>query len=398
MQSEHLRAFVTGVTILTSDRAYGINFSKKERQVSRNFQRCCLMLGKFRNLRRIELRFDRDCGPPDDPRYEFSETLAFRDRVFRMILQGLDNPSYRATRVDELSIHNLQDMKMETAQSRPGFKTMISQLKALSLSIATEHPGFGVHPHRTRSNLPEIQNFFNNTLPVQWLRPSQNGLTRLALYADTYWGYYPACDLRALRFPCLTDLALGCYTFAHDHQLHWILEHRQTLQSLSLDDCPIMHEIYVPKTSKGSDPLPFDDDQPRLKTDAYVWEYKTRWHHYFTLIRTQLHKLMSFAIGETELDGSTGRTHEIAMTHRSYLGATLAEGRYMRFHDEEYKVAETDPPEDLVVYLDFAAHNAHEAERYEEYGEYPDCEEEDQKALDQLMEAVRRRARNHLVA
>lgn len=131
----------------------------------------------------------------------------------------------------------------------------------------------------------------------------QTQLTNLTLYADTYWGHFPSCPLDDLHFPNLQSLALGHYSFTHDSQLDWIFSHGQTLQILSLGDCPIIHHctMYcgfdnnrVARTAKDCKNIWDSEDD--------TWKYEARWHNYFERTQAGLPKLKDFIIGHGEWD------------------------------------------------------------------------------------------------
>ncbi|KJX94239.1 hypothetical protein TI39_contig4205g00006 [Zymoseptoria brevis] len=278
MDDRNLRELVTIVTIRISEpvnRNAGVYRDQKRGCSQPEFDQCCKSLGKFPNLRRLEVRHDEDCAQPPMHRWmsESAETIEFRDHVLGNIFFGLHNALHPARKFEDLSIYNLQDMYLEDLQEGYGFKPIMKQLKSLALHIATEDPEriWLFWPNRLpadanvqpRAMVPMLQDYFEVDLRVQWLDTTANSLTSLALYADTYWGVYPACPLAATHFPHLTELALGKYTFAHDKQLDWVFSHRRTLKSLILDDCPIVHEWYMEGGYGEFQPLVFDEDMAR---------------------------------------------------------------------------------------------------------------------------------------
>jgi hypothetical protein len=108
------------------------------------------------------------------------------------------------------------------------------------------------------------------------------------------WGYLPRDDLRGMHFPKLQKLDLGSYTFSHDWQLEWIAAHGATLQELTLDDCPIVHQMrdYGQLDSEGYAVDPASDMGPER-----TWKYDRRWSYYFAKIEKRLPKLKSFRYG-----------------------------------------------------------------------------------------------------
>ena len=54
-----------------------------------------------------------------------------------------------------------------------------------------------------------------------------------------YWGYFPKFDLRCVYFSSLESLEFGNWAVMHDWHIDWTLKHKETLQELILDDCPL---------------------------------------------------------------------------------------------------------------------------------------------------------------
>ncbi|SMR53173.1 unnamed protein product [Zymoseptoria tritici ST99CH_1E4] len=404
MDDRNLRELVTTVTIRTSEpenRVAGVYRDQKRGGSQPEFDQCCKSLGKFANLRRLEVRHDEDCAQPPMHRWmpESAETIEFRDHVLSNVFFGLRSVLHPATKFEDLSIYNLQDMYLEDLQEGYGFKPIMKQLKRLALHIATEDPEriWLFWPNRLpadatvqpRSMVPMLQDYFLEDLRVQWLDTTASSLTSLALYADTYWGVYPACPLAVTHFPHLTDLALGKYTFAHDKQLDWVFNHRKTLRSLTLDDCPIVHEWYMEGGYGEFQPLVFDEDMARPQREHR--KYETRWHDYFALIKDNLPGLRHFAMGEIHYPRDMS---ELAMAKRHKLGTFCSEQCYRVFVQGEFKDAwyHDDgtglPLEDQPMLYDECGP---EDGRWRP--EYPNCYEEDMKALKELVDVVRARRR-----
>lgn len=255
-------------------------------------------IGKFRNLRRIELVFDYNVeGRDRDARPK--ESFKYRNVFFRQLLSALNSPEHPASRLNSLSIHHLQDWVNPDIANSNDFKALLERLDVLELFIASEQcdacPECEIW-------IPERYDFYSEQLRRYWLQPlAEIGrLTHLKLYGSIPWGYLPKCDLRGLHFPKLKSLILGNMNFTHEWQLEWILSHGSTLEALALHHCPIIPHIETtlsvdaegytilptryPGTSRGRRPV------------ASRSKYDSRWHDYFNSFRTKLPHLRHFAL------------------------------------------------------------------------------------------------------
>lgn len=307
---------------------------EEDLDLPRLYKQCCRdMMSRFTRLQNVDLCFSPNVAAPETEEETYGwgkevsewETLELRDAVIKSIFLRLQGSAIVLKR---LSVINVQNVTVLSTVSSDSFKTVLSGLNTLALQIATESED--VCPENDL-NKPELHTFFGQDLSRVWLQPLQTQLTSLTLYADNYWGYFPACPVGELHFPRLVHLALGNYSFSHDTQLDWILAHGQTLQSLSLDDCPILHHCTM---HCGF----LDDRRPRNVNEfAQVfdhedtWTYDARWHNYFPRIQSGLPKLNDFRIGHGDWRAVDG-----PMVNRNLLGQELVAGRYVAFHGGTY--------------------------------------------------------------
>jgi hypothetical protein len=179
-----------------------------------------------------------------------------------------------------------------------------------------------------------------------------------------YWGIYPFFDIRGLCFSDLKSLVLGNFTIAHDWQIDWIISHGETLEELILDDCPIVYALSL------GDYDAEDNDWERYSTKLV----ETRWSSVFPLFQQRLKTLRHFAIGH-------GPWSDRMFECRYDLLARIEPSRYVSY---EHGQGPTPWNEDDVgkkhVTLGYGETEAQI--------EVPDCEVEDQAALDALLGAL----------
>jgi len=349
-------------------------------------------VGRFRNLRQVQLIYAMEVAAPKSDAIlekEVVQTWEWRNVVLKMLVESLNDQDHPANKVQALTIRDLQDMTVKKTVTSKDFKAVLSRLDTLELQIATEYVDAAPE---TSIELEEVHTFFGIDLKQYWLRPVQHQLVHLKLYArETYWGYLPFFDPQDLHFPALKHLALGNYSFTHDWQLDWILSHAETLQSLVLDDCPIVHACRI-YPACGPDRMPpdyktFNKYTANIGPDS-EWVYGSRWHDYFRRMRDGLPELRHFACGHGPWD--EGRSFDASDS----LQAHLALQRYCIF-DGSTGPSPWIEPERVTV----SGTTAESGIQYDccwngdtEPPKYPDCEKEDQAALDDLMETIRCRA------
>lgn len=208
----------------------------------------------------------------------------------------------------------------------------------------------------------------------------------LKLTSTCYWGWIPKCDLRGIHFPKLKSLELGELTFTHDWQLEWIISHGSTLTQLSLRECPIVHDIWIDH-SLDTEGYPVHTLGAKLtwdETAGYPGEWcgnGARWKDHFPRLMSGLPRLRHLVVG----DISSSAPKIEGMAEDSWR--TL----YCAFWSElSFSPWASDHPcfgkgYDGLHYDDL-----------EPKASYPQCKEEDLRALERLMTAVKRRA-GHLV-
>ena len=396
MAHEELRLMVLEMSFHTSenptsDEQDGVD---ETRELPEEYEQCCYNVHKFRNLRSVNIRFSPKCASPDNDYsiiciQSVDEPVEFRRAVMTMILDGLDDDDHPITGLKELSIDNLQDMAMATSTSA-SFAAVLSKLSTLALHIATESEEASPENSITK---PELHEFFNKDLSRLWLQPLQSQLTNLTLYADNYWGYFPSCPLEDLHFPHLQSLALGNYTFTHDSQLDWIFTHGQTLQALSLDDCPILHHCTMSCGFKDNRIARTREDfQNVWDSEDDTWKYEARWYKYFERMQTGLPKLKNFTIGSGEWN--LWQNRDGAMASRHLLKPELVITRYVAFEGG------TGPSQWIEPRTRSRYGQSTESRTDVEYDgcwddeempQYPDCDGEDRLALEILLEVIRKR-------
>lgn len=201
-------------------------------------------------------------------------------------------------------------------------------------------------------------------------------------------------------------------TFTHEFQLHWILSHSASLRSLSLDDCPIIQNAMIGFLhNKNRHPILNVCNTLTVTQNVWIWHYLTRWHTYFDAFRTGLPHLTHFAFGH-------GYWTLYAFGHGDWWVPYWDNREAAAAFWAAPKLAAKLPPERYMVFMDGCAgspwirtelegsvepgriegedcRRAYEDLWDEEFNGpcpvYPDCWGEDDRALRELMRAVRRR-------
>ena len=137
--------------------------------------------------------------------------------------------------------------------------------------------------------------------PVQrllnrWLAPTHANLTRLSLFYDSAWGWFPKVDFRPIKLPRLRVLALGNFSFAYDIHFEWLTSLGPSLEALYLDDCPLVCAVKA-AASLDPDGLPAMDDLPDAKTDKFSWTYYKPWSYHLPRLAMSLVRLRRFVMG-----------------------------------------------------------------------------------------------------
>lgn len=235
-------------------------------------------------------------------------------------------------------------------------------------------------------NEREPHAFFSRDLLKYWLEPIQGHIVDLELQSNSYWGYIPKCDLRDIHFPKLKALTLGKMTFTHDWQLEWILSHGHTLTQLTLEDCPIINEIWIGHTLDAEHYPVFNVggrlDWKRETYDTTYWKFETRRHHCFRAMQFGLPHLRKFWCGfHVEWDQYYTGGHD-----REWLKAAVA-----GVIPSNYGAFFSDSCLDVWDTNHFDSKGDISGEGLDPAQLYPQCQEEDGKALGELVETVRGR-------
>lgn len=363
-------------------------------------------IGLFRNLRRIELKFDWVVsGELEDYSGRRIERVEYREPFLRNVLRALNHPDHPALNVRSLSISNLQDLSnYETLQSED-FHAVMSRLDTLELATATEELEEGPEDD---IGMEQRYQLFGTDLIDFWLAPVQRNLVSLKIYSNCYWGNKPKCDLRPLHFTQLRHLALGNMTFTDDCQLDWIISHGQTLQSLTLDDCPIVHDI---TNGRRPEVLYQDPEEPSAI-------YDRRWFDYFDKLAVGLPHLQHFGIGhgpwgQHTFDPGLDWGHDrvtAPFEAAAFLPAELHGGRYAIFYsgpdnnciqwltgdpdgwDDEFSMDEEDGDGGFAAGAEVGYPKKHSRWSCDPpQPSYPDCWERDQEALNALLAGIQGR-------
>ena len=333
-------------------------------------------LGRLRNLRSVTLRCSSECVGPQQRRHWFlrsvPESIKFRTDVLQSLFAGL-NANHATPKLDHLCIENLQGCGNEVVARSRDFKAVMSRARKLELQITTEDvEGDGSLPANLGKK--ELHSFFGHRLVQEWLEPVRENLTHLKLYSrDMYFGYLPKCRLP--RFSALRSLMLGGMSFSHNEQLAWILAHRNTLEELVLDNCPIVIGVRIPSTL-DSDNYPIEPLFNSSTTGSILapssFLYPARWHDYFSSFATKLIKLQSIRCGFGDWYDNTAFSSSkklgIGLWAQRYRILDDGEWRRPPFEDGSYDGSWNDPPM------------------------YPDCTDEDWIALCEIKTAISSRA------
>jgi hypothetical protein len=388
LESTKLNPIVQGVIFNTSEDP--LSDERKESVLLDSFRDALFSVTRFRNLRKVDLKFARNCAMSLPFEVAVAETEHFRTEVLRALFYGLNKKRNPPAHVPFLTVKNLQDRTDEKFYDSVPFLKVTRRLQRLHLQIATEDDEDCPYQNSYQEG---CQRCFNVGLPNRWLKPLQTQLTHLSLYsAECMWGFWPMCPLRDMHFPSLKSLALGNWTIVHEWQIDWLLSHGPTLEELILDDCPIVTtlKMYADRVKT------YWPDAGRPWTNyvgGLCWfkEAPLRWHHVFPRFQDSFPRLCNFAMG-------SGTTFE----QRYELAARCVNGRYYMFDDErlslqwiggdeswihEQQLGENGPMLVPVRGYRFLMEGRRQHTVY-----FPTCDAEDMEALVALMDVVKERA------
>ncbi|KAI4757970.1 hypothetical protein E4T52_09922 [Aureobasidium sp. EXF-3400] len=294
----------------------------RDEELLQSFLAVLKKLGRLRNLRSVTLKCSSECVGPQQRRHWWArnvpESIKFRTDVLQSLFAGLN--ANATPKLEHLSVENLQGCGNEIVARSRDFKAVMSRIRKLELQITTEDvDGDGSLP----ANL-------------------------------------------ALR-----SLMLGGMSFSHNEQLTWILAHRNTLDELVLDNCPIVIGVRIPSTL-DSDNYPIEPLFNSSTTGSILapssFSYPARWHDYFSSFATELVKLRSIrcGFGDWYDDTAFSSSEELGTGLWAQRYRILDDGEWRRppFEDGSYDGSWNDPPM------------------------YPDCTDEDWIALCEVKAAI----------
>ncbi|KAJ4345513.1 uncharacterized protein N0V89_011646 [Didymosphaeria variabile] len=223
---------------------------------------------RFPSLKEVDFAFNEHCGIHMDD--EFQQDVVYRGHYQRLLFATLS----KAAGCDSLSIRNMQDALIANADATKEVGAVKERLKKL--------------------------------------------------------GIWPFCDLRGIHFPHLNSLALGHWTIAHDWQIEWITSHGQTLQSLTLDDCPIVYALNIDaKIAAANWPHEFNSDSDIVTHNIRKY-YTTRWSDVLPRLQTHLLHLKNFGMAPRPFKDEE-RSHKLIFETRYHLPSRIEPARYMNF-------------------------------------------------------------------
>ncbi|KAF2634450.1 hypothetical protein P280DRAFT_413823 [Massarina eburnea CBS 473.64] len=366
LHDETLSSFVRKVIFNTSHDPAAED--RKESDLLDSFADAMRSVGRFKNLKVVDLGFALNCAHEDGSvtgwEKEVAETVSFRTDVLETLLEGMDNDQTPATNVNHLVIKNLQDGTSPGIYNSAGFISVLGRLKRLHLNITTETDEASPEDEIMK---PSLHRCFNRDLSERWLKPLQQQLTHLTIYCSTFWGFFPVCDLRGVHFPNLKSLSLGNWTIVHVWQIQWLLSHGRTLEAVILDDCPIVTVLKVNAEQKPKEwNLAVSSESPTSQID--IKEIGMRWHHVFPRFQLELPHLQHFALGQG------GWKEGTQFEERYDLAPRLLKSRYQMF--------------DCGI---GPSHFFESGEAEKTTWLFPTCDDQDFEALISLLEVVQER-------
>ncbi|KAJ4353886.1 uncharacterized protein N0V89_005616 [Didymosphaeria variabile] len=340
--------------------------------------------------------------PNDD---EVFQDADFQHKWLEHIVQSTNN------NISNIAVRHYENPQDEEGAEThtPHFLHKVATASSLRLSVKHEemHPGSGttyrdgrIHP-------------FWKTFPAQLLQPASDTLTTLVLYSDLPLGWFPKLDLRAVHLPKLSSLTLGHHVLHHDHQVNWIISHRDTLRELILDRCSVLYQIgcsihnwldddgYPRNVDQfgeyGYSADPNDEDPAEFERELLLKSNDVRWHTVFSRFASSLLNLREFRFGSsTEWDFNTTTRHfrAGAVTHMPIIPwedehnikSGLFEERYVIWDDWQNEYRSKWFEKDSRGRNKFG--DGWQDEWLARLEDYPWCGKEDGDALQALLQAV----------
>jgi hypothetical protein len=217
----------------------------------------------------------------------------------------------------------------------------------------------------------------------------------------------------------LHSLTLGHHIFHHEHQVDWIISHSSTLKELYLDRCSILYQIgcsipgwldeegyprAIPPGGVAADYGwscgPEHGDHQEFARDLQFTSISIRWHDIFRRFANELHNLHTFKFGSSKQWKMDTASRYILQGFHSHalpimpwedernIENRILESRYVIWDDWEnnYRPHWTsETAADVWKKMD----KEWRQEWKDRLEAYPGCKEEDEGALQALLERVR---------
>ncbi|KAK8065870.1 hypothetical protein PG997_012617 [Apiospora hydei] len=365
------RAVIHTVQDITDDDCYAEHDIEEE--VEEGYQAAVSSLAKFPNLDSLLVAFSVQClglGSDDDC-LEVLETAEIRVQRLQLIFNAIKaRQDAGNSKIHKLTIMNLQNQPIPEFTESDVFRDVMGQLDELHIQMVQD----------CKRSL--------GTCVLPWLFPIAASLKELSLYSRTdNWGPFPGyLDPSAISFPQLEKLSLGYYTIAYDDQLDWVLSIK-SLKKLVMHRCMIVRRIRIAKenmeewktSTRDWDLLNAD---PEEWCDA--WAYHQRWSSLFEALAAGLPNLQAFAFDYPRRHYRFGaeerESREYGVEIRHSMLSTIFAERYVVFDNGILPTHWPEADEKGVIYWPDEVPNFHN-----------DHLEEDQKALDKLLEVCRSR-------
>ncbi|ROW04812.1 hypothetical protein VMCG_04848 [Cytospora schulzeri] len=364
----------------------GVPCSRKYEDQSEEYEDAIAALGKFPNIDSLEIGFTPEClGDRDNSWYEdVEETISERKMMFEWIFEAIKdraaNPDNRTIR--KLTIINLQNCPIPDFTRSDLFRDVMSQVEELHLELTQEYNEAGPDHDYTRVELQTFPGY----LVSDWLEPFSGNLKALSIYSRTdNWGPFPGYFRPSgLSLPKLETLSLGYYTLAHDDDLSWVLDIK-SLKQLVLHNCMILSrarfdpenlELWKPRTEDWV-AVP-EEKEPDALDNWPAYAYHGKWSEFFERIAGGLPNLVDFRFDKN----STWHDPRYSVKNRNVCGARVFPERYLVFDNGILPTHWPEAEENGSIYswTEGRFPNFHEERR-----------EEDQRGMDELLEACRRR-------
>lgn len=333
-------------------------------------------LSDLPNLDSLELSFSPNCvGARNADSWMIDETVEpteSRNELLKGILTAARR-RHDDRRIRSLTINNLQNIPIAYITATPLFRSVMKGLDELHLQWTAEHSSSAPdHDY----DVEELQTFPAH-LSTEWLAPIANSLKALSLGTESdNWGplpgYFAPVDL---RFPNLKSLRLRYYTLAHDDQMDWVLA-QKSLETLELQKCMIVSRLQPYDFEHWKIPTHDWQSVPRPDEEDEAWanfRYDGTWAVVFDKITESLPNLVNFTFDYND-DWAEKATPQ--------RGSRVFPRRYVVFDQGILPTHWPEASDNGVLHEWNEPHpNLHE-----------DHMEEDQQALDALLEACRKRA------